>query len=332
METTLNSEADMVNPIKSGTTSQILKAIKQLNPGATDAEAMRRVIIALVGDFEEQLSAMRHVFLGDSPSEDDIQRYENMIRRYILPLDAEGIKNLEQANIILAYPGADIDSARLSGSVYTYDLQNPEGMLKSIISAGAGNDYRLAIGARFPATRTEIARSILREISRENAVFAITTALGNVTPNILQPFLGVAEGVGDMVILTSNQVRMMFMLGAEYGSKIGFLPQWKEISSIVGAAFGWRALARELVSKIPFGGGLAPKGAIAYAGTTVIGEGLIFFYTTGRRMTRRETAQAFKKAYSDAAGVARSLVERFRPSTPAVGAGDDPGDKGALSG
>jgi hypothetical protein len=105
---------------------------------------------------------------------------------------------------------------------------------------------------------------------------------------------------------------MTFLIGAVYGEKVGYTAQWREITSIIGAAFGWRSLARNLVSKIPFGGGLVPKGAIAYAGTTVVGEGLIFFYTTGRRMTRQEVQEAFRKTYSQAVGKVRSLVDKFR--------------------
>ena len=160
---------------------------------------------------------------------------------------------------------------------------------------------RLALGAG----REEVARRIIREVSQENAVFVIATALGDVVPSILTPILGTAEAAGDTIFLTANQVRMTFLIGAVYGEKVGYTAQWREITSIIGAAFGWRSLARNLVS----------KGAIAYAGTTVVGEGLIFFYTTGRRMTRQEIREAFRKAYSSAGDKVRSLVERFRPGS-----------------
>lgn len=165
-------------------------------------------------------------------------------------------------------------------------------------------------------SREKLARRIIRDVSRENALFVIATALGDVIPNVFQPILGVAEAAGDTIFLTANQVRMLFLIGAVYGRKVGYTAQWREISSIVGAAFGWRTLARNLVAKIPFGGGLVPKGAIAYAGTTVVGEGLIFFYTTGRRMTRQEIAQAFKDAYSKAVEAVRALVRKREAIEP----------------
>lgn len=318
----------MVNPIKTGIYGQLMKAVKQLNPSETDAEAKRRFTIALAGNSSEEVDLLRSVFLGPSPSDDEISKSASVLKRCEFLLDETSAKSLQEAEIILIHPGVDIHTESFKGDTYMFDPERPDDTLKSIIASGAGSDLKLAIGARFPALRTEISRGVLRGVARENAVFAITTALGNVAPSIIQPFLGVAEAAGDMVILTSNQIRMMFMIGAVYGSEIGFKSQWKEVTSIIGSAFGWRALARELVSKIPFGGGLAPKGAIAYAGTTVIGEGLIFFYTTGRQMTRKETAEAFKKAYSDAVGVVRSLLERFRPSASALGKGNGPGESG----
>ena len=115
------------------------------------------------------------------------------------------------------------------------------------------------------------------------------------------------------MVLTANQVRLLFAIGAAYGERVGYTAQWKEISSIIGAAFGWRSLARNLVSKIPFGGGLAPKGAIAYAGTYAVGEGARFFYATGRHMTRDEVSQLFKRMYDEAIAFASTMVSKLRP-------------------
>ena len=177
--------------------------------------------------------------------------------------------------------------------------------------------------AKLDEIRREVARRIVREVSRENALFVIATALGDVIPSVFAPLIGIAEAASDTVVLTANQVRMLFLLGAVHGRRPGYSAQWREILSIVGAALGWRSVARSLVGKIPFGGGLVPKGAVAYAGTTVVGEGLIFYYTTGRRMTRAEIGQAFKRAYCEAVGTVKSLVGRAEAESPGSGSGAD---------
>ena len=77
--------------------------------------------------------------------------------------------------------------------------------------------------------------------------------------------------------------------------------------SIVGGAFGWRALARELAGKIPLGGGLIPKGAIAYAGTVAVGKGLEFFYRTRRNPNASERAEIYDRALAQGNEAAAAL-------------------------
>jgi len=77
------------------------------------------------------------------------------------------------------------------------------------------------------------------------------------------------------------------------------------VLTIAAGAFGWRAIARELAGKIPFGGGLIPKGAIAYAGTYVVGKGLERFYHANVALTREER----ERVYHEALGRGRSIVE-----------------------
>ena len=71
-------------------------------------------------------------------------------------------------------------------------------------------------------------------------------------------------------------------------SPVGLLSRQRQIASIVAGAFGWRAIARELAGKIPFGGGLIPKAAIGYAGTYVVGLGLERYHRIGYGLTAAE--------------------------------------------
>ena len=54
--------------------------------------------------------------------------------------------------------------------------------------------------------------------------------------------------------------------------------------------------ARELVSKIPAGGGLVSKGLISLAGTFVVGKGLDTFMRLGRGLTREEKQRMYDQA------------------------------------
>ncbi len=135
------------------------------------------------------------------------------------------------------------------------------------------DDLELALASRFAPFRKPVVERIIHAVSRENAVFAVATALPNLVPNLGEIPWAFGEFASDTAFLTANQVRMAFLIAAACGKEVGYSQRAAEILSIAAGAFGWRALARELAGKIPFGGGIIPKGAIAYAGTFVIGKG-----------------------------------------------------------
>ncbi len=291
-----------------GTLRHMWKAVRQLNPGSASREAERPFTLAVVGSSEDEVGEMRGFPLGPNPTQRECACSIQYVRGYVTPLDKAAQSDVARADMILASASA---ATGLPGNAVIFNPQDPVQSVRGILNTSRGADLRIALASCFPPFRSDVARRVVRDISRENAVFVIATALGDVVPSVFEPLFGVAEAAGDTAFLTANQVRMLFLIGSAYGQPIGYTAQWREITSIIGAAFGWRAIARELVAKIPFGGGLVPKGAIAYAGTTVVGEGLIFYYTTGRRMTREEMKQAFSRVYSEGLESARSLVGRL---------------------
>jgi len=79
----------------------------------------------------------------------------------------------------------------------------------------------------------------------------------------------------------------------------------------VGGGLGWRALSREISGFIPVAG-VAIKGAIAYAGTIVVGEGAGFFYEYGRHMTAAQAGVLYEERKRAALAFARDLVAKLR--------------------
>ena len=67
-----------------------------------------------------------------------------------------------------------------------------------------------------------------------------------------------------------------------------------ELAGVVGAGFGFRAIARKLLDFVPFAG-WAVKGAIAYTGTRAIGE-------TARQVLRRPIGSDAVRSRSYALG------------------------------
>jgi hypothetical protein len=161
---------------------------------------------------------------------------------------------------------------------------------------------------------------VIRAVAKENALFCLATALPDVVPFLgWMPWTAVGEFGSDSAFLTVNQIRLAFLLAALSDRVPGYREQRSEIGSIVAGAFGWRALARELVGKIPFGGGLIPKAAIAWAGTFAVGLSLERLYRLGYGFSRGERKAVYEEAYDHGRQIAGMLLEGVRRKRPVPG-------------
>ncbi|HTV72123.1 MAG TPA: hypothetical protein VME66_00230 [Candidatus Acidoferrales bacterium] len=167
----------------------------------------------------------------------------------------------------------------------------------------------IAVGRRLPALRETVGVKLTRDAARSALKVAIASA---VVDNV--PFLGVVLGAmasaGDTVAITAIQIVLLMQIGAAYGKDPDMQRTW-EMLPVLGGGFGWRMLARELSGFIPVAG-VAIKGAIAYAGTIVVGEGVTFYYEHGRHMTKADAAVLYEEARHNAIATARDVLNRLR--------------------
>jgi uncharacterized protein (DUF697 family) len=117
-----------------------------------------------------------------------------------------------------------------------------------------------ALAARLPVLRRAVCNELIRSFSKRNAV---------VSAAIFVP------GV-DMPVLTLNQARLVLRIAVAYGQEID-RERAVELLGVVGAGFGFRAIARELLDFVPVAG-WAVKGAIAYTGTRAVGEAAVRYF------------------------------------------------------
>jgi len=168
-------------------------------------------------------------------------------------------------------------------------------------------DVDLALGRQFLPFRRPVVERIIKMVSQENALFAVATALPNVVPNLIEFPWVFGEFASDTAFLTVNQARMAFQIAAACGKPVGLGPQKGAMLTIAAGAFGWRALARELVGHIPLGGGLIPKGAIAYAGTYLAGKGLEYFHVHDGEPTRAQRKQLYQEGLEQGRSFAKTV-------------------------
>src|SRR5437660_721112 len=198
----------------------------------------------------------------------------------------------------------------LAENAFTFHAHDPVRTVKEILAQR--NELGLPLARHFFPFRRPVVNEIMYSVSRENALFSLATALPNIVPNLIELPWAIGEFASDTAFLTMNQIRMAFLIAAASDSEIGYREQKAEIASIVTGAFGWRAIARELVGKIPFGGGLIPKAAVAYAGTKVAGLSLERYYRIGYGYTREERRVVYEDALERGKTIAGGMLNALK--------------------
>jgi uncharacterized protein (DUF697 family) len=85
----------------------------------------------------------------------------------------------------------------------------------------------------------------------------------------------------DLPLLTLNQIRLVLRIALAHGEEIDG-SRVPELLGVVGAGFGLRTLARQLLDFVPVAGWVV-KGAVAYAGTRAIGEAATQYFGSVRQ-------------------------------------------------
>jgi hypothetical protein len=274
---------------------QARAAFSMLNPDEVRKKASRRVNIGLVASNGGGYAAMEDFLApAELPHEDRLNLMDQIHR-------AGHPGAPDHVDLVIYQAGL----ANPEGT-YGFDPLNPAATIDAIVKNH--DDVSLSLARQFPAFRRPVVEQTLHAVARENAMFAITTALPNIIPNLIELPWAIGEFASDTAFLTANQVRMAFMIAAACGKEVGYANQTAEIVSIAGGAFGWRALARELAGKIPLGGGLVVKGAIAYAGTMVVGKGLEYLHCHNRGYSAKEREVVYQQAYERGKSVSEGLA------------------------
>ena len=118
----------------------------------------------------------------------------------------------------------------------------------------------VALAARLPVLRPAVCDALIASASKRNALVAAAVFVPGV----------------DMPILTLNQARLVLRIALAHGETVD-TARLPELLGVLGAGFGFRAAARELLDAVPVAG-WALKGGVAYAGTRAIGEAAVRYF------------------------------------------------------
>lgn len=285
--------------------AQVRGALKKLDPESIRAQAARRYRILLAANSSASYAAVEDFLAPASLSRSKRLEVAETLVRACDP-DAEG-----KFHFVFAEAGMAAPEGWIAGEdLFYFDVDHLPDFVRAFVAARP--EAALGLARLLEPVRDEYVRQTIHQVARENALFSMLTAAPNIVPWLGEiPWL-VGEFASDTAVLTANQIRMAFLLAAASDREVGFREQRREIGAIVAGAWGWRAAARELVGKIPFGGGIIPKAAIAYAGTYVAGLTLDRLYRVGYGMSRAERKKAYEEAYARGREVAANLVRMVK--------------------
>jgi len=150
------------------------------------------------------------------------------------------------------------------------DVSIPYVLATDVVRIGAGEGFPLeriartiacrlgeegaALAARVPVLRDAVCARLVETFARKNGILAAAVFVPG----------------ADLPLLTLNQLRMVLRIAQAHGVEPG-RERMAEVAATVGAGVGLRTAARELLDLVPVAG-WAVKGAVAYAGTRVLGE------------------------------------------------------------
>ena len=169
-------------------------------------------------------------------------------------------------------------------------------------------DAAVPLAARLPVLREPVCDAIVARFAKRNAMIAAAVFIPGV----------------DLPILTLNELRLVTEDRARPRRGARRQPRPPSCAASVGAGFGFRAIARELLDAIPVAG-WAVKAGVAYGGTRAIGEAAVRYFDvrtecspprrarstrSGRSARTRRRRDGSRAAHTAPAG---SGSERARP-------------------
>ena len=285
-----------------GIIKHVRQAVKYLNPDEVCRSAEQPLNIGLV-----------------APSADALWEME----RYFCPPDLSPAKRAQVSRMLhrISAVGRMLnydfevwdDSLAMPAHAFAFDPRNTEKTVHEVLKQRP--DLSLPLARYIAPFRKPVIDQIIASVAKENALFSLATAIPDIVPILSLPW-AFGEFASDTAFLTMNQIRMTFMIAAASDRPVGYREQKGEVGSIIAGAFGFRAIARELIGKIPLGGGLIPKAAIAWTGTQVVGASMERLYRLGYAYTREERKSAYHDLFERGKQMAQSLMDLLhRPQT-----------------
>ncbi len=292
--------------------------VREVSTSAIRSEAEKIFVLALAGN-REYVVAAREQILGPVAALPEPGGVGEFLYCAVPPYDEEAEKRLRHADLIVSLPGGPLlTDLRPADTILVPRVAD---VMKEVLRHRS--DLRVALARRLPGFRATAAEMVIRDVSLANAEFALLSGVGQSLP-FLSPLFPAVVGA-DVLVLTKNQIMMMFRLAALHGEDLDPVARLREVVPVIAGAFGWRTIARELAGFLPGGVGVPIRAGIAYSGTYATGRAAHVVFERGLGPTPAELRAIMREASVHAKEAVARLRDRVgRRETPGTVVVEEP--------
>ena len=210
---------------------QARSALSLLSPDEVRQRAERPLAVGLVAVDNAAYADMEDFLIPAAVSHDKRMQVMQSVHRACDP-DIP-----ERYDLVLYEQGLPCPA-----TAFTFFREDPGRTVEEIVRAR--DDLGLALARNFYPFRKPVVDRIITSVARENAIFAVASALPNVVPSFLEVPWAIGEFASDTAFITMNQVRMAFLVAAASDKQVGYDKQLAELIRLrraPSAGARWRA-------------------------------------------------------------------------------------------
>jgi hypothetical protein len=157
--------------------------------------------------------------------------------------------------------------------------------------------------------RQVFCKTLTRRTALRNGIRSGVSSLPLRSIPLVGSWLAMFVSSAEMMLLTSSQLRLSFVIAAAHNRPLDFFDRISELWPIIGSAFGFRGLSRLFVKMLPkLGPGV--KASIAFSGTYGIGEACRLYYEHGQPDSEEIRRELLRRSHEEGAKEAQRLFRR----------------------
>ncbi len=276
--------------------------VKKINWNKVNKESLKRFKIVFIGDNESfpslinELKKSKYDFFN-LKIEQEIPLTPSAVGKIVF-IDINKVSNFKNeiisSNIVIVdynYVYKIREEERIE-HYHIFNRDEKGDVFEEILNEH--EDLWSALCFNYPVFRATIARKKITEVSTQNAFWAAGSSVANIIPGPQQVVTIPLEAASDFTVLTTNELRMVFIIAGICGRIINPLKLFPELMIMAAGAKGAQMLATQTIGKVPAGAGNVLKGSVAFAFTFAIGEAVFLKMNYGIKIDSKKIAERVK--------------------------------------